>query len=196
MTVPIKIESLENDIIECSKHLDYLKKTSILGKELNEFINDNNFDKKALLDLDISNAHCVTTISQLEISIILKSLFHSKHELEQKQILKNGILIMYESIKSIDKFNKVLKDYSELNPNLQNEFKAYRTEIKQFKGDVSFDRKIKNIRNNIAGHINTDFVEYSKFIDSIEIEKTMNTLIAYRFIINRLKDYLFKCLIL
>lgn len=196
MTVPIKIKSLENDIIECSKHLDYLKKTSILSKELNEFISDNNFDKKALLDLDISNAHCVTTISQLEISILLKSLFHSKNELEQKQILKNGILIMYESIKSIDTFNKVLKDYSELNPKLQNEFKAYRTEIKQFKRDISFDRKIKNIRNNIAGHINTDFIEYSKFIDSIEIEKTMNTLIAYRLIINRLNDYLFKCLIL
>lgn len=79
---------------------------------------------------------------------------------------------------------------------MQNEFKAYRTEIKKFKRDISFDRKIKNIRNNIAGHINTDFVEYSKFIDSIEIEKTMNTLIAYRLIINRLNDYLFKCLIL
>lgn len=196
MTVPIKIKSLENDIIECSKHLDYLKKTSILGKKLNEFINENSFDKKAFLDLDISNAHCVITISQLEISIILKSLFHSKNELEKKQILKNGILIMYESIKSIDKFNKVLKDYSELNPNLHNDFKAYRTEIKQFKGDISFDRKIKNIRNNIAGHINTDFVEYSKFINSIKIEKTMNTLIAYRLIINKLNDCLFKCLTL
>ncbi len=196
MTVPIKIELLENDINECSKHLDYLKKTSNLEKQLNEFINDNSLDDKALLDLDISNVHCVTTISQLEISIILKSLLHSKTEFEKKQILKNGILIMYESIKSIDKFNKVLKDYAEKNPNLQNKFKTYRTEIKEFKVNISFDRKIKNIRNNIAGHINTDFVEYSKFIDSIEIEKTMNTLIAYRFIINRLNDYLFKCMIL
>lgn len=196
MKVPIKIESLEKDIIECSKHLDYLKKTSILGRKLNEFIIDYNLDKKIIFDLDISNAHCVTTISQLEITIILKCLINSKTELEQKQILKNGILLIYESIISIDKFNKILKDYSDLYPKLQNEFKAYRREIKHFKKDISFDSKVKNIRNNIAGHINTDFIKYSKFIDSIEIEKTMQMIIVYRFIINKLNDYLFKCIIL
>ena len=84
MKIPIKIESIEKDISECTEHLDYLKKTSILSKELNEFISDKNFDRKALMDMDISNAHCVTTISQLEMSLSLKSLFYAKNELEKK----------------------------------------------------------------------------------------------------------------
>jgi len=194
MTIPIKIESLENDIAECSKHLDYLKKISVLAKELTEFVAEYKLDGNDLIDADITNAHCVTTIAQLEISLILKSLYNSKHELENKHILKNGILIIYEVIKSIDKFNKALNDYSNQNTEMKTEFKKYSDEIKTFKKKIDIDREIKNIRNNTAGHINIDFVEYSKFIESVEIEKTMNYLIVFRLIINRLNDYLFKCM--
>lgn len=195
MEIPIKIQTIEKDIAECSKHLDYLKKISILGKDLTEFVNDYNLNGKDLIDADITNAHCVTTIAQLEISLVLKSLFYSNHELEKRQILKNGTLIIYETIKSIDKFNGTLKEYSVQNDQLTTAFKKYSDEIRTFKKNIDIHRKLKNIRNNTAGHINTDFVEYSKIIDSIEIEKTTNAIIAYRFIINGLNNYLFKCLI-
>ena len=114
---------------------------------------------------------------------------------KKKQIVKNGVLIIYESVKSIDKFNKVLKDYSDKHVEQKKEFENYKTEIKEFKKQIGFDKEIKTIRNKIAGHIDTDFIEYSKIIDSINVEKTMNYLIAYRFIINRLNDYLFECII-
>lgn len=194
MIIPIRIESIENDIAECSKHLDFLKKLSVLGKEFTEFVSKYKLNGNDLIDADITNIHCVITITQLEISLILKSLYNTKHELEEKHILKNGILIIYEAIKSIDKFNKALKNHSNLNDEMKTEFKKYSDEIKMFKKNIDLNRKIKNIRNNIAGHINVDFVAYSKFIESIEIEKTMNCLISFRFIINRLNDYLFKCM--
>ena len=192
----IKIETLDNDINECSIHLEYLKKTSVLGKELNEFITDYSFDSKALLDLNISNAHCVTTISQLEISLTLKSLYYSKKEIEKKQILKNGILVIYESIKTLEQFNKILKEYSELNESLNDEFKKHKLLMKGFKKSIGYDSSIKNKRNNISGHINSDYIEYSKHIDSIDIEKTTHFIVVYRLIINELNNYLYNCMIL
>jgi hypothetical protein len=201
MENPIKIKTLDNDINECSIHLEYLKKTSVLGKELNEFITDYSFDSNALLDLNISNAHCVTTISQLEISLTLKSLYYSKKEIEKKeiekkQILKNGILVIYESIKTLEQFNKLFKEYSELNESLNDEFKKHKLLMKGFKKSIGYDSSIKNIRNNISGHINSDYIEYSKHIDSIDIEKTTHFIVVYRLIINELNNYLYNCMIL
>ena len=194
MEIPIKIETIEKDIAECSKHLLYLKKTSTLSKELTKFVSDYNLKGENIIDSDITNAHCVTTIAQLEISLTLKSLSNSNHELENRHILKNGILIIYESIKSINNFNKVLNDYSNQNDDLKTDFEKYIYKIKTFKKDIDFDRQIKDIRNNTAGHINSNFVEYSKLIDSIDIEKTMNYLITFRLLINGLSEYLFKCM--
>ena len=184
----IKIEILDNDINECTIHLDYLKKISVLGKELNEFVLENSFDSKALLDLNISNAHCVSTISQLEISLTLKSLHYSKYEIEKKQILKNGILVVYESIKSLEKFNKTLKEYSGKSENFKKEFDNYSKLIKEFKKNIGYEKEIKNIRNNISGHINSDFIEYSNHMDLIDIEKTTHYIVVYRLIINQLNN--------
>ena len=190
----IKIEILDNDINECTIHLDYLKKTSVLGKELNEFVLENSFDSKALLDLNISNAHCVSTISHLEISLTLKSLHYSKYEIEKKQILKNGILVVYESIKSLEKFNKTLKEYSSKSENFKKEFDDFSKLIKEFKKSIGYEKEIKNIRNNISGHINSDFIEYSNHMDLIDIEKTTHYIIVYRLIINQLNNYLYNCM--
>ena len=190
----IKIEILDNDINECSTHLDYLKKISVLGKELNEFVLENSFDSKVLLDLNISNAHCVATISQLEISLTLKSLHYSKYEIEKKQILKNGILVVYESIKSIEKFNKTLKEYSSKSENFKKEFDNYSTSIKEFKKSIGYEKDIKNIRNNVSGHINSDYIEYANHMDLIDIEKTAHYIVVYRLIINQLNNYLYNCM--
>ncbi|TPV33232.1 hypothetical protein FJ651_09045 [Paucihalobacter ruber] len=195
MEIPIKLESLENDIAECLVHLEYLKKISFLGKEINEFVDNHNLNEKAFIDPDISNAHCIITIAQLETSLILKGLYYSTHELEKKQLLKNGILIIYEAIKSIDEFNKTLNKYSNQYVELKNELNKYFRELKTFKKGIKFDRDIKNIRNNVAGHINKDFIEYSKFMETVDVEKSINFLIAFRYIINGLNDYLFKCII-
>lgn len=195
MQISINLESIEKDITECSEHLNYLKKIANLNRDLTGFVAEYKLNGKSLLDLDITNAHCVATIAQLEMSLILKSLYHSKQELEKKHILKNGILIIYEVIKSLDKFNKSLNHYSHQNNELNYEFKKYNDEIRTFKKSIDIDKEIKNIRNNIAGHINIDFVEYSNFIESVKIERTINYLIAFRMIITRLNDYLFKCII-
>ena len=194
MKIPIKLENLENDIIECSKHLEYLKKISIVSKDLNEFIDGYKIGYNKAVDSNILNAHCVITIAQMEMSIILKSLHSSNQELEKKHLLKNGLLIIYESIKSIDKFNKKFKDYSYRNKEMEEEFLKYSNELKNFKNKINIDTELKEIRNNTAGHINIDFIEYSKLIESIQIEKNIDYLVRFRHIINGLNDFLFKCL--
>lgn len=195
MKIPVKLITLEKEIDECTIHLDYLKKISVIDKELYEFVAEYKVSKKGLMDSNIRNLHCITTVAHLEISLILKSLHYSKQELEQRHILKNGILIIYETIKSINKFNKSLNQYSNQTDELKLKFDNYIKEIKKFKKEIDIDKRMKNIRNNTAGHINTDFIEYSRFIESVEIEKTMYYLVKFRLITNRLNEYLIDCMI-
>lgn len=197
MEASIKLETLEIDIAECSKHLKFLRGSTLINKDIIDIIRVSNFNELVIKDItigqELSNIHCIATLSELELSIILKSLHHSNDLIETKQIIKNAILLIYESIKTLDKFGKTLQEFSCNYPSLKSEFDYYTKGMKSFKKNIKIDSNYKNIRNFTAGHILSDYEEYAKVIDTIDPDEQIYNLYQFRLIINTLNKYLYNC---
>ena len=188
---------LEKSIKECTHHLKFLKESSSITNDQIEFIETKDFNKPLLNSLvsgsELSNIHCIVTSTELEISIILKSLHYSNHEIESKQIIKNGVLIIYETIKTLDKLGKILIKLSTVYREHNSDFEKYLEGMKNFKKNIKLDSTYKEIRNQIAGHIVSDFSVYSRIINAINIEDQKCNLYQFKMLIDALNTFLFKC---
>lgn len=197
MDLPIRLSILEKSIEECICHLNFLKGSSSINEEIINFIKSTDLEKSILDNIttgsELSNIHCIVTSTELEISIILKSLYHSSHQIESKQILKNGVLLIYETIKTLDKFGEILYNLSIQYSQYKTEYLSYQKGMKSFKKNIELDSTYKDIRNKIAGHIVPDYSEYSRIIDTIDIDNQKYYMVQFRMLIDSLNTFLFKC---
>lgn len=197
MDSPIRLSILEKNIEECTRHLKFLKESTSFNEEIIEIFQSSSLEKSVLkniiTDAEISNIHCIVTSTELEISIILKSLYHSNHEIESIQIIKNGVLIIYETIKTLDKYGKILHDLSDQYIEYKPEYDKYKKGMKTFKKNIELDSTYKDIRNKIAGHIIPDYSEYSRIIDTIDLDNQKYYMVQFKMMIDLLNTFLFKC---
>lgn len=192
----ISIETLEKDIKENIEHLEIINSMMELNEELRDFVSKN-FTPSPIehIKFDIENIHPIINISKLEISLILKSIHYAKNDIEKNHTLKKGLLIVFETFETLKKFNKILKEYSQKTNKLKNEFNQINLRIKPFRKLLNDDSRIKNIRDNIVAHINSNFIEYYKQLKKIDIVNDYDLLIRFRFMLNDLDEYLFTCMI-
>lgn len=137
----------------------------------------------------------MTIVSKIEIYIILKHYFNSKHEWEKLHFLRTGVLIVCETIKTYNKHNKRLGELS-TNDNLEiiGKFKEVSKELKHFKKVNKFDSKLNNIRNTTIGHINEDFIKYYDDIKSINQKSYILMLMKFVTILDIINDLASICI--
>ncbi|HRG18681.1 MAG TPA: hypothetical protein PLP39_06295 [Flavobacterium lutivivi] len=190
----VEIETIERDILDCLQHIHFMNTFMLFSNEMlkvyghNEFVNN-------LFASEIDNFHCMITVSQLEISLVLKSIHYSNNDYEKRHNIKKAILTTYEIKKVLDKLNPVLKIIKDKHPDLNEEFKEMVIIIKAVKKFIAENNRIKGIRDNISAHINPNFVEYNSHLKKINIEEDVDFIIKLKMILNKLNEFLYKVVI-
>jgi hypothetical protein len=183
-------EFIDGNLSEYSKYLAVLRliidTSQKAATDFNKIIPQND-DSSFKEIINLHSFSSLVTISLLDLLVISKHLQHSKNDWEKVYFLKQSLLIIYETINTYNDHNKILNDYCVIKFSiLKSDYLEIQNELKDFKKKFSYDTKIKGIRNNIAGHIEKDFLKY---YDTLLILKDMNGLDTITYFINILKKF-------
>lgn len=181
-------ELIDGNLAEYTSHLAFLRfmieTSQKADKEFDKLIPQNN-DCAFEEIIHLHSFGSLLTISLLDLLVISKHLQHSRQDWEKIYFLKQAYLIIYETIDTYKAHNKILNDYFKGRfSELKSDYLEIQEELKTFRKNFSYESKIKNIRNNIAGHIEKNF---SKYYDTLLILKNMNGINAINSFINILK---------
>ena len=119
----------------------------------------------------INKFNALLTISLLDLMVVCKNMSLAETDWERIYFIKQGYLVIYETINTYHKHNSALRKiiftkYS----GLKNTFNTINTELKQFKKIHNYENVIGVIRNKVAGHIDEDFVLYYDIIAKLDGE--------------------------
>ena len=120
----------------------------------------------------IISMNSLVLIAVIDLSISTKYLIKPYSNIESKFFIKNIYLIIYETLKTYQKHQEKLKNLSFL-LKIENEFILLNKNIKNFKKTYKFDSKLKQIRNNVSGHISSDFKEFYDSLIKLDVASTI-----------------------
>lgn len=150
------------------------------------------------VDLEVFNEieqmnkfNSLITISLLDIMVICKNLCLAETTWERIYFVKQGYLIIYETINTYHKHNRSLQNIvSAKYPMYKTTLESINKDLRQFKKTHDYENVIGQIRNKVAGHIDEDFVLYYNTIKSLNGEQIGQTISHFIPILNRLQDLL------
>lgn len=129
--------------------------------------------------------HSLLVISLLDLYVSSKHLLNAKSDWEKVFFIKQSFLIIYETIDKYSDHNKDIKEFCETRfVELKDDYLTISNDLKLFKKTFSYENMIKSIRNNIAGHIHSDFLKY---FDTLLLLKDVNATDLISSFINILK---------
>lgn len=99
--------------------------------------------------------------------------------------------MIHSTIKHYD--NKLNKFFSDLVNNYYNELSielnSISLAVRKFKSTHKLYSEIKDIRNNVAGHIPQDFIKYYNTVTLLDAEKAFNTISEFVSIITSMQIF-------
>jgi len=112
---------------------------------------------------------CFFTSCFLDIASSLRGLVDCETDWERKFYLKNGFVVIYESLKTFGKHqneirNLISKDFIEL----ESRFRDITLKLKELKKEHQYDTLISKFRNKAGAHYDENFVEYFEHLSSID----------------------------
>lgn len=112
---------------------------------------------------------CFFTSCFLDIASSLRGLIDCETDWERKFYLKNGFVIIYESLKTFgthqNEIRKLIsKDFTEL----ESRFRDLTLKLKELKKEHKYDTLISKFRNKAGAHYDENFVEYFEQLNSID----------------------------
>lgn len=161
---------------------EILKHISHYEQELHELFNfltilNNNVivaqNERATKELESIKRHirylCFFISCFLDQLTTLKSLNDSDTHWDRIFYLKNGMVSMYETVKTYNKHQKELRklisnNYKDFEP----KFTAINSKLKEFKKVYEYDTTISKFRNKAGAHYEENFVEYYISLRSID----------------------------
>ncbi|MEO6849292.1 MAG: hypothetical protein ABI166_01625 [Mucilaginibacter sp.] len=182
----IKLYSTTTESLEFhSKHLDgisrwltQMDKLKSLSRGISNTIPFN--DLKLVLELN-----GLLNISTLDLAVIVRHFYLSKHKWEQQFYVKHAYTIVYETINTYNKTNKNFQKLLVARATaVLTEFDEVANELKQFKKENM--STIEPIRNRVAAHIE-QFNIYYKTINSIDVMKALVVIQSFILILNKLQ---------
>lgn len=186
------LEYLEKGISANTKYLDDLRIVSKLHKEAMINLKDSyGSDKlKIFEDIEIRHGlHTLLTISILDLLSILKLFKNSSLLWEKVFLIKHCYLTIYETIKAYEKKKQKIRQLVIDNNCDIETLDLINKTIKVFKNKFEYEN-IKNIRNNVAGHIDDNFDLYYDTIIEIEPQDGLNAVQSLLDILVNLNEYL------
>jgi len=178
-----------------TSHLTKLRGFMELQKEAKSLFSE----AKPEMDLEIfselenlNEVSALITISLLDLLVVCKHLCIVKQTWEQAYFIKNGYLIIHETIETYSQIQQPIlrKIISSNYPSFLPRYNDIFTTIKKFKKEHEFLKTIKGIRNTIAGHIDKDFCLYYDTTYKLDGEAAGNTIFTFLGILRHLQDFL------
>lgn len=180
-------DSYKNLIEEANKciplyttHLETLRKIIDAQTKATEFFIqiDPKTDLEDFNEIELMNKfNALLTISLLDLMVVCKNMCLVETDWERIHFIKQGYLIIYETINTYHKYS------SELRNTIATKYTGFITifntinkDLKQFKKIHDYENVIGVIRNKVAGHINEDFVLYYDVIAKLDGEKVALTI--------------------
>ncbi len=171
--------------------MDGLRETFKGYEKIQDELSKKNIDVKISDSIDLMkemNFSGFLTISMLDSMILLNSIYETNDISEKRYFFKQGYLLVYEVLKTYNTHNKIIKPLiSTKFPQLNEKHITLAKEIKLFKAKNNYDNHIVNIRNSIAGHIESTFSEYYDVITSLEEVKVFTMLSDFGELLNKIK---------
>ena len=190
--IEIKLQKLLNKRIEeRAKNLDLLEKTVYLNHKLQSLNSD--IEKKTVIGV-VTQFNSLITISEIEISAILKGLCYSSDKWEKVFYLKTASINIYETLETFKKYNQDLVNLSNKNNETKQLLKDISVLIKNFRKRYEIDNKIKNIRNKTIGHIDKNMKVYYDLLQGLDFNESIDMILSYNEITDRMLDLSIKLL--
>lgn len=150
--------------------------------------------KKGDLLLEKTKKHikyvCFFTSCFLDTAVCLKSLWNQETEWERKYYLKNGMLIIYETIKTYNKHQKEIRDLIDTDfKNFEPKFKAINDKLKEFKKFYDYDNLISKFRNKAGAHYDENFEEYFENLNTIDNPNSLKAIWLFSNFLMTLIDF-------
>jgi hypothetical protein len=178
----------------CDSQILFLNNFLLQVKNYRNNYNKNDFDEitQNIIEKNFE-LNMLFSISLLDNLVIIKNLDNSKLDWEVKFFLKKLILNIYETIKSYNSEKDCIQNTLCINESEKEEFISINRKIKDFKIKYKFDTEINQIRNKIAGHINSeDFELYFQTLELLNARKNIAMGIEFTSIINIINPFLYK----
>lgn len=120
---------------------------------------------------------CFFTSCFLDIASSLRGLVDCETDWERKFYLKNGFVVIYESLKTFGKHQKEIRnlissDFIEL----ESRYSAIILNLKELKKEHQYDTLISKFRNKAGAHYDDNFAEYFEHLNSIDKPKSIRTI--------------------
>lgn len=120
---------------------------------------------------------CFFTSCFLDIASSLRGLVDCETNWERKFYLKNGFVVIYESVKTFGKHQKeirnlIMSDF----PELQEKYKIITQNLKNLKKEHKYDKLISTFRNKAGAHYDENFEIYFENLKTIDKPVSVKTL--------------------
>ncbi|WP_452223225.1 hypothetical protein [Lacinutrix chionoecetis] len=159
-----------------------------VSKEISIFSEDklhllpNHFD-------DIVNLCMLCCTGNLELAINLKNATKAESEYEERYLIKQLYLIVYELSTTLDKNSKSINNLRN-NDNFIVLHKKFNKEFKAFKKEYSYQNELPKFRNNAVAHFKPDIRYYHKLIDDMCIDKSLEMAQSFMTVLSSLQNAL------
>lgn len=170
-------------------HIDRLNSYNNLIDQLKK-INPKSIDHIELIAFkDLLNLGALLSIARLDMLMITTQLYLSKHRSQQLFYSKHAYLVIYETFTNLKAKQKNIKSYAmgtnkEINIQHDQAFKNWSKFINEYKVQTN----VKEIRNNIIGHIEKDFTIWHKTALSLDHIYTLQMIVSFMNSLNQLQN--------
>ena len=153
----------------------------VLKKMVQELNLANHPVQKAVIFNDLMiNFRGAILVSIMDLSIIIKNLNRAKNKWERAHYLRQGSLLVYESINLYNKHNHIIHPVLKSDfPDQYPLFQAQSIKMREFRKEFKHTSELARIRNNIIGHINDDIFSYGLIVSKIKPTILKKRLVDY-----------------
>lgn len=112
---------------------------------------------------------CFFTSCFLDIASSLRGLVDCETDWERKFYLKNGFVVIYESLKTFGKHQNEIRNLISTNfIELEPRFITITLKLKELKKEHQYNTLISKFRNKAGAHYDENFAEYFEHLNSID----------------------------
>lgn len=174
MKIPLIVKNLDKFLPEYTNIIEILREHYVVYRVLKKQVQELNLSdhpvQKAIIYNDLTiNFQGGIKVAIMDLSIIIKNLNLARNKWERAYNLRQGSLLIYESI------NLYHKHTHTIHPILKSDFPEIyllylRQSIKtrEFKKDYKYGSQLAQLRNNTIAHINDDIFSYCQAISRIK----------------------------
>ncbi|NCI51382.1 hypothetical protein GWC95_15745 [Sediminibacterium roseum] len=167
-----ELNSLAELLPICTDHLNTLNSSLGLIRRLKEIAANASSDiLEPLSEIEIQGTfNAYLNLCFLDFIVIYKNALSAVHLWDDVYTLRQGYLLIYESIKTYNAHSKSLKRLCSKTPVTEEMFVALSGKLKKFRKDFDYDNNISEIRNYTIGHMDNDPVVFFNRISMFNAE--------------------------